>query len=195
MEEPTTPTTTPTPEAEAAPTAPAPTETGRAQERIQRQSAEINALKAERDALQAIAARVTEAETAAAAAQKKAETWITLARHGVTDEDAADLVLHRYRRLGEEAPALAEYLTGEARSDRLLSGVWTVPPVSTPTTEAAPETAAPTTTTAPPAPNAQTAPATRAPASGLTRARIDAMSAAEQAERIGEIREWYRRQR
>jgi hypothetical protein len=88
-----------------------------------------------------LAADLAAATEAAAAAATRADTSIALARVGVTDPDAADLVLYRYGRLAEaDRPALADWLGGAAKADPLLAAVWGQPAAAAP---AAPPTPPP----------------------------------------------------
>lgn len=53
------------------------------------------------------------------------ETTSALIAAGVVDPDDQDLVRYRWGRLAEEErPPLAEYLTGPAKEDRILSGLF-----------------------------------------------------------------------
>lgn len=116
----------------------------------------LQAMTSERDQLAPAAAKADKlaadleaARAEVTAAATKAETSVALARAGVTDADAADLVLYRYGRLPEaDRPALGDWLGDAARKDALLAAVWGTPAA----------TAAPPAGAAPAAPGQAAAP-------------------------------------
>lgn len=69
--------------------------------------------------------RYEELQSEYSGAKQQWETSQALTAAGIADPDDQDIVLHRYSKLGEDAPALSEWLTAEdgARGDKVLSRI------------------------------------------------------------------------